>query len=86
MSARLERNSVPEGGALTLIIESDTAQSSNGPDLTELRKDFDVLATSTNSETRIINGNVSHLTRWLVQLRPRHAGMSFRLSIQCVAI
>jgi len=75
VSARLERHSVRDGDALTLIIESDASQSGKRPDLTVLRKDFDVLATSTNSETRIVNGNVSHLTRWLVQLRPQHAGI-----------
>jgi hypothetical protein len=75
VNARLDRNSVPEGDVLTLIIESDTAHSSKGPDLTALRNDFDVLATNTNSETRIINGDVSYLTRWLVQLRPRRAGI-----------
>ena len=72
--ARLEPGTVREGDTLTLTIESDKRHSGNGPDLTALREDFDVLATNTNSETSIINGNVSHLTRWLVQLRPRHTG------------
>ena len=39
-----------------------------------LRKDFEVLGTSTSSETNFINGSISHRNRWLVQLQPLHAG------------
>lgn len=72
--AQLERATVQEGETLTLSIESDERQSAARPDLAPLRKDFDVLGTSTSSETRVVNGSRSDRTRWLVRLQPRHAG------------
>ena len=74
LRARLERTTVQEGNTLTLSIESDRAQSGERPDVTPLRKDFDVLGTSTSSETTFVNGNRSDRTRWLVRLQPRHTG------------
>ena len=72
--AQLERATVQEGETLTLSIESDERQSAARPDLAPLRKDFDVLGTSTSSETSVVNGSRSDRTRWLVRLQPRHAG------------
>jgi BatD DUF11 like domain len=72
--AQLERTTVQEGETLTLSIESDERQSAARPDLAPLRKDFDVLGTSTSSETSVVNGSRSDRTRWLVQLQPRHTG------------
>jgi hypothetical protein len=42
--------------------------------VTPLRKDFNVLGTSTSSETSFVNGSRSDRTRWLVRLQPRHTG------------
>ncbi len=74
LRAELDRATVQEGSSLTLSIESDGAQSGKRPDVTPLRKDFDVLGTSTSSETRFVNGSRSDHTRWLVQLQPRRTG------------
>lgn len=72
--AQLERTTVQDGQTLTLIIESDGVQSSVHPDLAPLHKDFEVLGTTTSSETSIVNGTRSDRTRWLVQLQPLHTG------------
>jgi len=72
--AQLERNSVQEGETLTLNIESDAAQSGERPDLAPLRADFEVLGSSTSSESTIVNGRRSARTRWTVRLQPRHSG------------
>ncbi len=74
LRATLDRATAQVGQALTLNIESDGAQAGASPDVTPLRKDFDVLGTSTSSETSIVNGSRSDRTRWLVRLQPRHAG------------
>ena len=74
LRAQLDHDSVQEGDTLTLSIERDGAQSRERPDVAPLRKDFDVLGTSTSSETNIVNGSRSDRTRWLVQLQPRHTG------------
>jgi len=74
LRAEIDRQTVSAGDTLTLTIESDRAQSQQSPDLSPLRRDFDVLGTSTNSETSIVNGNRSDSTRWVVQLQPRRSG------------
>ena len=72
--AQLDRTTTQEGNALTLSIESDGTQSGE-PDVSPLRKDFDVLGTTASSETSFVNGSRSDRTRWLVRLLPRHAGI-----------
>lgn len=74
LRAQLERDSVQVGDTLTLSIESEGMQSGDRPNLTPLGKDFDVLGTSSSSETTFVNGNRSDRTRWLVRLQPRHTG------------
>jgi hypothetical protein len=74
LRAHLERTTVQEGDTLTLSIDSDRSQSGERPDVTPLRKDFDVLGTSTSSETAFVNGSRSDRTHWLVRLQPRHTG------------
>jgi hypothetical protein len=75
LRAELEPATVQFGSTLTLSIESDGAQPGMRPEVTPLRKDFDVLGTSTSSETTFINGSRSDRTRWLVRLQPRHTGI-----------
>ncbi len=74
VQALLQRDNVQEGEMVNLRIESDAAQSNKHPDLTPLNADFEVLGTSTSSQTQIINGSRSDTTSWLVRLRPRHTG------------
>ena len=74
VQAWLQRDTVTVGETVTLRIESDALQANQQPDLGPLKKDFEVLGTSTSSETQIVNGKRSDKTRWLVQLQPRHDG------------
>lgn len=74
VQAYLQRDTITNGESVTLRIESDQAQSSLQPDLAPLNKDFELLGTSTSSQTQIVNGKRSEKTSWLVQLQPRHGG------------
>ncbi|MEO8123525.1 MAG: BatD family protein [Burkholderiales bacterium] len=74
VSASLDRDSVALGQPLTLTIQSDGKSSDAQPDLSPLRKDFEVLGTSKSSEIRIINFHRSDSVRWTIQLLPRRAG------------
>ncbi|MEP6971216.1 MAG: BatD family protein [Betaproteobacteria bacterium] len=74
VQAYLQRDTIANGESVTLHIESDQAHSGLQPDLAPLNKDFDVLGTSTSSQTQIVNGKRSEKTSWLVQLQPRHGG------------
>jgi hypothetical protein len=74
LRAQLDPQTVQDGDTVTLTIESDQSQSQERPDVTPLRKDFNVLGTSTDSETSIVNGTRSDTTSWMIQLQPLHTG------------
>lgn len=72
--AQLDRSATTPDQPLTLSITSDAASRGTQPDLTPLRQDFQVLGTSTGSETTIVNGHRSDHLRWDIRLQPKHAG------------
>ena len=71
--AQLDRDTARDGDTVTLSIEHDASQSGE-PDLSPLRKDFQVLGTSASTEVNVVNGSMSRRNRWLVQLQPLHTG------------
>ena len=71
--AWLDRDHVALGENITLTIESDG--SPGKPDLTSLRKDFEVHGIATGSQTSIVNGSMRSTMQWSVTLQPRHAGL-----------
>ncbi|MGF1644808.1 MAG: BatD family protein [Thiotrichales bacterium] len=75
VSALLDRATVGEGEAVTLIIRADGLVTGVQPDLTPLRRDFDVLGTGSSSQVRIINGQRSDSLQWRVTLMPRQSGV-----------
>ena len=58
---------------ISLTIESDG--SPGKPDLSALRKDFDVRGVATGSQTTIVNGNMHASMQWSVTLAPLRSGM-----------
>lgn len=74
VSAHVDRNSVMVGEPFVLSLTRDAAATLSQPDLAPLAPDFAVLGTSTSREVRFVNGHESGLTRWQIQLQPRHAG------------
>lgn len=81
--AQLDRSATSPDQPFTLSITSDTASGGTQPDLTPLRQDFQVLGTSTGSETTIVNGHRSDQMRWDIRLQPKHAG---RVEIPPIAV
>jgi hypothetical protein len=73
--AQVDRSSVPAGDTVTLTIDTDQPALDMRPDVRPLDKDFEVVGTSTNRETRFVNGTRSDHTQWAVRLQPRHAGV-----------
>ena len=71
--ASLDRNRVYEGDSLTLTIEVQ-GTTSQQPDLSALRQDFDVVSTASGTQVSIVNGRRSDTTRWQVTLSPRRTG------------
>lgn len=72
--AYLDRDTVTYGDSVTLNVEMDDATSFKTPDVHALKKDFEILGTSRNSNIRIINGKRQAKSVWALQLRPRHVG------------
>lgn len=71
--AWLDRDHVVLGDSITLTVESDG--SPGKPDLTPLRKDFELGGVATGSQTSIVNGSMHSSTQWAVTLVPRHHGV-----------
>ena len=70
--AQVDRNPVAMNETFTL-----TLQSSDGggePDLSVLKRDFDVLGQSKSSSFQIINGHISHSVQWQISLAAKRPG------------
>ncbi|MEJ2652806.1 MAG: BatD family protein [Gammaproteobacteria bacterium] len=73
LQAYVDRNPVAEDESFTLTLESD--QDVDGsPDLSPLRRDFDVEGQGRSSNLTIINGSMSRKTQWQISLMPKHSG------------
>lgn len=73
LQARVDRNPVAVNESFNLTLLSSDS-SSGEPDLSALKRDFDILGQSKSSSFQIINGQISHTTQWQISLTPKHAG------------
>ncbi|BBP04413.1 hypothetical protein TPL01_21080 [Sulfuriferula plumbiphila] len=73
LQVQVDRNPVAVNESFNLTLQS-TDSSSGEPDLSALKRDFDVLGQSKSSSFQIINGQVTHNTQWQISLTPKHAG------------
>ncbi|MES2000303.1 MAG: BatD family protein [Pseudomonadota bacterium] len=73
LQAQVDRNPVAVNESFNLTLLSSDS-SSGEPDLSALKRDFDVLGQSKSSSFQIINGQISHTTQWQISLTPKHAG------------
>ena len=69
----LERNPIRSNETVRLVVEA-AGGASGAPDLSPLGQDFEVLGTTTSTQVRILNGQQSATTRWIVELAPRRSG------------
>ena len=75
VSAALDRSTIAEGDTVTLTIEAEGQYARSAePDLSPLRKDFNLLGTSTSQQMQIINGRMSSSASLRVELEPKHDG------------
>ena len=73
VTATLNRNAVSSGETIQLRIQRD-GSADGQPDISPLRKDFDVLGSSSGSNVQIINGKMSTQTQITFLLSPKHDG------------
>ncbi len=82
VTARLDRNTITLGDQATLII--DLSNSGNErPDLSPLKKDFDIVNTGNSTQIQIINGHRSESRELNISLRPRKLG---QLTVPAITI
>jgi len=70
--AEVNRQEVGIGESFTLIVVADGVTGQ--PELGPLRVDFEVLRTSTRREVQIVNGEMSDLQSWDIELLPLRTG------------
>ena len=73
LQATVDRNPVAMNESFTLTLQSD-GSSGGEPDLSVLRRDFDVLGQSKSSSIQIINGQTSRSVQWQISLMPKRSG------------
>ena len=73
IQAYVDRNPVAEDESFTLTLES-SSDVDGSPDLSPLRRDFEVEGQGKSSNLSIINGSVSRKTQWQISLIAKHSG------------
>ncbi len=73
ISARLDRSTITLGDSTTLIIDLSGAGNER-PDLSPLKKDFDIINTGTSTQIQIINGHRSDRKELNITLQPHQPG------------
>jgi len=74
LTSSVDRHQLTQGETFTLIITYDDAKISGQPNLGGLDNSFEVLNSSSSSETRIINGSVNSQKKWRYVLIPKKTG------------
>ncbi len=72
VEAYVDRNQISDVETLKLVIMSK--KSGGQPDLSPLKRDFDVLSTSKNSRVSFSNGKLDSTYEWIITLSPKRSG------------
>ncbi len=72
LQATVDRNPVSADESFTLTLQSDGSNAS--PDLSPLKRDFEILGQSQGSTIQIVNGHTSQSVQWQISLSPKHSG------------
>lgn len=73
VQASLDRNQIEQSDTVRLTLQQN-GSSRGEPDLTPLKRDFDILGTSQGSNIQIVNGSMSQQAQVQVTLSPKHDG------------
>lgn len=74
VTASLNKNAVTENEVVQLTLRADFSDTGNGPDLTPLERDFEILGKSQNSQFSFNLGTSTALNFWVVSLMPKSVG------------
>lgn len=73
VQAWLDRDRVAAGDSVELTLQHD-GRASGEPDLTPLRRDFDILGKASGTTVQIVNGSMSAQAQLRLTLAPKHVG------------
>lgn len=71
---QVEPQRITANDTFRLILASDNPQSGGIPNLTPLQNDFTILGTERSMSYRMVNGQTSSQTQWIILLRPKKVG------------
>lgn len=74
VTASLSKSVITENEVVQLTLRANFSDTGNGPDLTPLKRDFDVLGTSQNSQFSFNLGSSTALNFWVISLIPKSVG------------
>ena len=74
VTATLNKNVATENEVVQLTLRADFSDTGNGPDLSPLERDFDILGKSQNSQFSFNLGTSTALNFWVVTLMPKSVG------------
>lgn len=73
LQAWLDRDRVAAGDSVELTLQHD-GRAGGEPDLTPLRRDFDILGKASGTSVQIVNGSMSAQAQLRLTLAPKHSG------------
>lgn len=82
-TVQLDHERVSQNDTFRLILSSDEINKGGLPNLTPLKKEFDILGTEHNVSYNMINGQTSASNQWIIVLRPKKTG---KLNIPSIRI
>lgn len=77
LEAEVDRSQVELGDVLTLTLtarELPVTQSLPAPELSALKRDFEIVGRENNTQLMVANGVMRKFEQWRLQLTPRHTG------------
>lgn len=74
VTASLDKNVVTENDVVQLTIRADFTDTGTGPDLTPLKKDFDIISQSQSSQFSFNLGTNTAMSYWVISLMPKSVG------------
>jgi BatD DUF11 like domain len=73
VQVEMDKNTLALDEVLTLTLSSKDHMTID-PDLTPLKKEFEIVGTNQSSQFTMINGTTQTETKWQISLLPKHAG------------
>lgn len=74
VSAALDKTTVAENEIVKLTVRADFSDTGSGPDFSGLKRDFEILSKSQNSQFSFNLGTNQALSFWVVSLKPKAVG------------